>query len=190
MQNFIEDLSSSKPAPGGGAASAMFSVLGTALTSMVCALTEGKPKYAEHEPVVKEAHEQILALQEKSKQLMDDDKRAFLAISDAYKQANHDAIQKALPLATQVPLDIMKTAAKGLDITESLIGITNKMAVSDLGCAALGFKAAIKGAWLNVYINLQSFDEKPAEYSEEAKEILDTYLTKADKIYNRVENEI
>ena len=42
LDNFISDLSSESPAPGGGAASAVMGVLGTALTSMVCALTEGR----------------------------------------------------------------------------------------------------------------------------------------------------
>ena len=190
MNQFINDLSSSKPAPGGGAASAMFEALGTALTSMVCALTEGKTKYAEYEDKVISAHKQILALQKRSLELMEEDKLAYMEVSKAYslpKENRHDAIQAALLPATKAPFEMMETAAKALEITDSLIGKTNKMAVSDLGCAALGLKAAIKAAWLNVYINLKCYDEKPVEIEYKAKEILDKYCPLADEIYNKVE---
>lgn len=190
MNQFINDLSSSKPAPGGGAASAMFAALGTALTSMVCALTEGKEKYAEFEPDVKKAHAEILELQEKALELMEADKQAYMEISKAYslpKEVRNEKLQKALIPATQVPFEMMKVAASGLEITNNLIGKTNKMAVSDLGCAALGLKAAMKGAWLNVYINLKCFEKKPQDIEDQAKALLEKYCPFADEIYNKVE---
>ena len=195
LDNFVEDLTSNSPAPGGGAASALFGVLGSALSSMVCALTEGRKKYEDNEDFVREQHDKILALQNELKLMMDKDVEAFMQISAAYKlpkETNEDktkrseAIQAALLPAIEVPFKIMQLAAQGLDLTESLIGKTNAMASSDLGCAALGFKAAIQGAYLNVKINLGSSKEKLGTFEEDSQVILDKYLPLADNIYNKI----
>lgn len=192
LNNFIEDLSSNSPAPGGGAASAVFGMLGTALTSMVCALTEGKPKYSEYEAEVRQKHEQILELQKKFAAAKEEDVAAFNKISAAYKmpknsdeevEARSAAIQEALVPAMQVPLNIMKMAGEGLDITASLIGKTNVMAISDLGCAALGLKSAMQGAYLNVQINLNSAKNPDEKIAIEAKNLLEKYIPLADEIY-------
>ena len=195
LDNFVEDLSSNSPAPGGGAASALVGVVGAALSSMVCALTEGRKDYADEEPFVREQHDKILKLQEELKGMMQADVDAFMQISAAYKMPKEtdeqkaersEAIQSALLPAIEVPYKIMELAAQGLEITESLIGKTNAMASSDLGCAALGFKAAIQGAYLNVKINLSSSKEPLGTFEEDSKAILDKYLPLADKIYNEV----
>ena len=195
LDNFIEDLSSNSPAPGGGSASALFGVLGTALSSMVCALTQGRKAYAQYEDFAKEQQAKILDLQKKLEAMMDADVQAFMQISAAYKlphetdeekAARSQAIQKALVPATQTPFQIMQLAAQGLDLVESLLGNSNSMAVSDLGCAALGLKAAIQGAYLNVKINLGSAKETIGTYDEDSKAIIDKYVPLADKIYNEV----
>lgn len=195
LDNFVEDLTSNSPAPGGGAASALFGVLGSALSSMVCALTEGRPKYVESEDFVQAQHKTILELQEELKAMMQADVDAFMQISAAYKlpkdsaeqkAARSASIQEALLPAIEVPFKVMQLAADGLDLTESLIGKTNAMASSDLGCAALGFKAAIQGAYLNVKINLGSSKEPIGTFEEDSQAILDKYLPLADNIYNKI----
>ena len=195
LDNFVEDLTSNSPAPGGGAASALFGVLGSALSSMVCALTEGRSAYAEHEDFVVAQHKEILSLQEELKGMMQADVDAFMQISAAYKLPKEtdeektkrsEAIQAALEPAIKVPFKIIQLAAQGLDLTEGLIGKTNVMASSDLGCAALGFKAAIQGAYLNVKINLGSAKEPIGTYEEDSQAILDKYLPLADNIYTEI----
>lgn len=195
LDNFIEDLSSESPAPGGGAASAVMGVLGTALTSMVCALTEGRQKYAEHQDFVSQQHEKILELQKQFSQIKDEDIAAFNQISAAYKlpketdaekAARSQAIQEALVPATEVPYRIMKLSAEALDVTESLLGKTNAMAISDIGCAALGLKSALQGAYLNVKINIASTKEPNAEIVKDSKALYDKYTIFADKIYAEV----
>ena len=195
LENFIDDLASKSPAPGGGAASSLFGTLGCALSAMVCCLTEGRKKYVDNEEFVKVQHEKLSQLQKELQDLMDEDVNAFMQISAAYKLpketeeekvARSVAIQEALIPATETPFKMMQLSAKALDITKSLLGKTNTQAVSDLGCAALGLKAAIQGAWLNVSINISSAKNKPVELETEAKEILSKYLPLADDIYNKV----
>lgn len=195
LDNFIEDLSSNSPAPGGGSASALFGVLGTALGAMVCALTKGRKAYAQYEDFAIEQEAKILELQGKLEAMMDADVQVFMQISDAYKLPHQtdeekatrsEAIQDALEPATRTPFEIMQLAAQGLDLVEGLLGNSNSMAVSDLGCAALGLKAAIQGAYLNVKINLGSAKEPIGTYAEDSKAIIDKYVQLADKIYNEV----
>ena len=54
---WLEELGSSAPAPGGGAAAALEVAMGAALVEMVCNLTIGKPAFAEHEAVMTEARD-------------------------------------------------------------------------------------------------------------------------------------
>ena len=54
-QDFINELASKAPTPGGGGASAYCGALATALASMVGNLTVGKKTYAAVEDEVKEA---------------------------------------------------------------------------------------------------------------------------------------
>src|SRR5688572_28865736 len=46
VADFLDQLASDAPTPGGGAASALAGALGAALNSMVCQLTLGKPEFA------------------------------------------------------------------------------------------------------------------------------------------------
>jgi len=45
LEKFLDELASSSPAPGGGSVSALLGALSSALTSMVCRLTENKKGY-------------------------------------------------------------------------------------------------------------------------------------------------
>lgn len=155
LNKFIEDLASNKPAPGGGSASALYGVIASSLASMVCALTEGRAKYSEYEEEVSSIHNEILLLKKDFERLIQEDVDAFLAMSSKYKLPHNtseekkirdSAIQKALIPCTQAPLNIIKCCGKGIELCDRLIGKTNASAISDIGCAVEGFKAAIKSA--------------------------------------------
>ena len=49
IQEFLDNLSSSAPVPGGGGAAALTGAISSALCSMVASLTSGKKKYAEYQ---------------------------------------------------------------------------------------------------------------------------------------------
>ena len=53
ITEFLDELASSSPAPGGGSVAALSAALGAALTSMVCNLTVGKKKYIAVEQEIK-----------------------------------------------------------------------------------------------------------------------------------------
>ena len=197
VAEFADVLASEAPAPGGGSASALEGALGAAMTSMVCSLTVGKKKYAEHEALAKEVKEKTADLKARFVDVMDRDTEAFNVVSAAFampkatdeeKAARSAAIQEALKGCTKTPFEMMELAAEAIDLTASVLGKSNDSAASDLGCAALSLKAGIQGAWLNVLINIGSLKDKEfaEDYRKKGEALLARALPQADKIYETV----
>jgi formiminotetrahydrofolate cyclodeaminase len=90
--------------------------------------------------------------------------------------------------ATEVPFKTMELSFEGLQTLETLVGKTNVNAVSDLGVGAINLMAAVKGAWLNVLINLSGVKdiEKKTFFEDKGNEI----MKKAEKLVKIIEIEI
>ena len=163
VNEYLDVLKSDAPAPGGGSASALAAAQGVALVSMVCDLTLGKEKYAEYQDVCSEAKAKASDLYSKLVASIDKDTEAFNLVSAAFKMpkgtdeekaARSKAIADGTLVATEVPFETMMLCAEGLKVTEMIVGKSNPNAASDLGVAALNLLSGVKGAWLNVLINL------------------------------------
>jgi len=166
---FLDELASSKPAPGGGSAAGLMGANGAALVSMVCNLTIGKKKYAAVEPQVKEINEKAVALRLRCLELIEKDIAAYTGVSNVYKMpketeadqaARHDAMQKALKVATMPPMHIVEACADILKLCMPIAEIGNPAAVSDAGVGALAAEAAMRSGALNVLINLGLIEDK------------------------------
>lgn len=201
LSDYLSELSSSSPAPGGGSASAVCGAQGAALVSMVARLTLGKPKYAEHEAQNSAALERCDLLQGKLAQQAEADTQAFNLVFAAYslpreteqqKEARKAAIADASLAATEEPLRTMRLALEALESARALVGHSNTNAASDLGVAALQLLACIKGAWLNVLINLSSLAhaETAAEFNRQGREIVALAESTAQEIYAGVESSL
>ena len=70
-----------------------------------------------------------------------------------------------------------------------LVGKTNANAMSDLGGSALSVGAAIRGAWLNVLINVGGIkDEAMANhYRADGKALLEKGMALSEAIYQKIE---
>ena len=194
---FTDLLASDAPAPGGGSAAALEGALGAALTAMVCSLTVGKKKYAEHEELARSVQAKANELRTRFVDVMDRDTEAFNVVSAAFgmpkatdeeKAARSAAIQKGLEGCTKTPFEMMELAVETLELTASVLGKSNDSAASDLGVSALSLRAAIQGAWLNVLINIGSLkdQELAADYRQKGEALLARALPLADEIYNTV----
>jgi methenyltetrahydrofolate cyclohydrolase len=168
VSQFLDELASSSPAPGGGSVAALAGAAGTALTSMVCNLTIGKKKYAEVQDEMKAVVEQTELLRKELTQLIDKDTEAFNAVMAAFGlprgteqelAARSAAIQEATKAATLVPLNVMRTCEKALLLTRTVAQKGNKNSASDAGVAALMLQAGCAGAALNVRINLSGLND-------------------------------
>ena len=197
VSQFADVMASDAPAPGGGSASALNGAIGAGLAAMVCALTVGKKKYAEHEALAKEVEEKALALKDRFVAIIDTDTEAFNAVSavftmpkdtDEQKAARKAAMLEALKGCTISPFEMMELAAQALELVSALVGKSNATAASDLGCAALNLKSAIQGAWLNVCININGMADVAfaEEYRAKGQAILDKALPMADAAYQAI----
>jgi glutamate formiminotransferase / formiminotetrahydrofolate cyclodeaminase len=194
VSDFLADLASASPTPGGGAAAAVLGATGIALGEMVGNLTLGKKKYADVQDVVQQAMNALTPLRPKLLAMFEEDARAFAAFgaatqrpkdTDEQKAARTAAMQEALKGATLSP---DKTAALGLEAFRHLYEIArvgNKHAISDCGVGALSLYACINAAVLNMQINLpgikdvdfrSKYGEHAAKYASEAQKLLDATL--------------
>lgn len=200
-QDFINELASKAPTPGGGGASAYCGALATALASMVGNLTVGKKTYAAVEDEVKEALAQLEEQRNKLIELIDKDAQAFEPLSRAYKLPRatseelahkNKVMQQALVGATEVPLEIMEICAQVITTSKFLAHNGSRLALSDVGVAVLFAKAALKGASLNVYANASSManEAQARSYIQQADCLIEEYGALADELYEYVIKEI
>lgn len=196
VKDYLDVLKSDAPAPGGGSVSALSAAQGIALVSMVSDLTIGKERYADFEEVCKKAKEEASGLYAKLVASIDKDTEAFNLVSAAFKMpkdtdenkaARSKAIADATLVATEVPFETLNLCMEALKVTETIVGKSNPNAASDLGVAALNLLAGIKGAWLNVMINLPGVKDEAAKakFEEGAKMVEEAEKISAE-IYEKV----
>lgn len=171
---FLSELSSNAPVPGGGGASAAVGAFAAALGMMVTNLTIGKKKYADYEEEVKAVRDRLEGLRDQLIDLVDGDAVAFEPLSKAYSIPKDDPerdtiMENALYEASVVPMSIMETVLAAARELEVLVAKGSKLAVSDVGVGILFAQAAIEGASLNVYINTKSMKDRERAAALDAK---------------------
>ncbi len=195
VSSYIDLLNSDAPAPGGGSASALCGAQGAALAAMVAGLTIGKKKYENDQELCAEMAKKAAELKDKFLVQVDKDTEAFNLVSAAFKlpketdeqkAARKKAIADATLIATQVPYETMGLCLEALACTKELIGHSNTNAASDLGVSALDLIACMKGAWLNVLINLGGLEDanKADEFKKLGEKMVLEAQKQADEIYN------
>lgn len=196
-EQFTEELASKAAVPGGGGASALVGAVGAALGSMVGNLTIGKKKYAAVEEEVTAIIVEMETIRKELLRLIDADAEAFLPLSKAYGIPKDDptraeVMESALRLACSVPMDLMRTLGRAIELHEILGQKGSRLALSDVGVGVLCCKTALEGASLNVWINTKSMTDRAyAETIEaEAEELLQKYSPMADRIYADVLQEL
>lgn len=183
LENFIEEISSSSPTPGGGSVSAFNGVLGTSLGLMVCNLTIGKKKYEGVESEILEIKNHLEKFKENFLELYDEDSRAFDKVMEAFKlpkETEEDkikrtqAIEDATVYATEVPIKVIETCYEVTNHLVRLSEIGNQNSISDAGVALILIKSSAEGAMLNVMINTKSLNDRDRA--------MNLYLTAARKL--------
>lgn len=169
VEGFINETASSSPAPGGGSIAALNAASSAALITMVANLTLGKEKYAAVEGDMKEVAAKAGALKDDFLALIDEDSNAFNKIMAAFKlpkdtdeakKARSAAIQDATKGAALVPFKVGQKANELFALAEEVITKGNQNAITDGAVAAMNARAAVRGAFLNVKINLGSIKDR------------------------------
>jgi formiminotetrahydrofolate cyclodeaminase len=156
-------LASREPIPGGGSAAALAGAMGAALVSMVAELSLGRGASEEEEARIRELGHAGRSQQAALLDLSEEDSAAYAAVvaarrlpreSDEERAARTTALNAAMHAAADVPLRTAAAAAEVLELAERMAPIGNRNAVSDVGVAAVLAVAGVRGALLNVRINL------------------------------------
>jgi glutamate formiminotransferase/formiminotetrahydrofolate cyclodeaminase len=193
LADFISDVASASPTPGGGSCSALAGAVGTALLIMVANLTIGKKGYEEVTEVMKKTREFLEPIKNKFYSLITEDSRAFDSVLAAYKlpKANDTekekrltAIAIAIKKATEVPLETMQNVLEALNICRPIVEKGNKNSISDAGVALYHLETALNGARLNVIINLPSISDE--NFVKEKKQVMNDIYKKAKTIISEL----
>jgi glutamate formiminotransferase/formiminotetrahydrofolate cyclodeaminase len=193
-REFVDELSTDSPAPGGGSVAALCAAQAAALVAMVANLTVGKKKYAAVDERVKEIAVTAQAAKDRFLAAIDDDTAAFNAVldcfrlprnSDEQKQTRERAIAAATRRATEVPLTVLEQLPEVLALAAEIAEIGNENSLSDAGVAALTGLAGAEGAYYNVLINLASLrdlDQSEAPgFHDEARQRARTALEQCEE---------
>ena len=199
-KDFLTDLASKEPTPGGGGAAALTAAIAAALTSMVSNLTLGKEKFAQVEDKIRPILVSAEILRTRMLALVAADAAVFDSFMKAYKLPKNteeekaersESIQIAAYDASEVPLKIADSCLDILHISSQLVRIGNPSVITDATVAALLARAALRSACYNVHSNLLLLKDK--EYAEkteehlleicrEAKELEDDVIRETDRI--------
>jgi methenyltetrahydrofolate cyclohydrolase len=173
IRDLLGALASAAPTPGGGTASAVASAMGASLLMMVAALPKTRSNSQEDRTALDAAAGALTGLQQQLTDAIDLDAAAYDQVLAAYKlpkategdrAARAVAIQRALRGATEVPLDVMRLSARALGVAGAVARHGSRAAASDVGVAVALLAAGLRGARLNVEINLGGLGD--AEFVE------------------------
>lgn len=163
VKDFLQELASDSPAPGGGSVSALAGSLAASLAAMVARFTAGRGGAAELERQAQGNLEKSLGLQHALQEDIDGDTAAYNRVVEAYrmpregpeqKAARSGAIQGALQGATRLPLQVAQRCLEVLQLCLWAVKEGNPNTWSDAVVAFMMAQGGIKGALANVAINL------------------------------------
>lgn len=193
ITEFLNELGSDSPAPGGGSVAALAGALSGGLVSMVGRLS-GK---CEEQDKIKKIIEESDAVAEELKNLIDKDTEAFNKVMAAFKMPKgtdeekterKKAIQSGMKEAAIVPLEVMEKAIEAMELAKDIAVLGNKNAITDAGVSGIMGYAAVKGAAYNVQINLLSI--KDEDFKREKADRLSELLIKAKNLNKEIENTV
>lgn len=198
---FLVELASKAPTPGGGGTAALVGAAGVALGNMVGNLTTGKKKYAAVEEKIQALNAKAETLRKELEALVQEDAEAFAPLAAAYglpKDTPEQAADKervmetALTRAALVPIKIMQKCLEGITLAYSYAVDGSTMAISDAGCAAVLCKAALQAASLNVFVNtkLMTNREFATALEHTAEQLLDAGTSYADEAFHYVNEKL
>ena len=196
-EQYLAELASRSPVPGGGGTAALVGALGVALGNMVGNLTLGKKKYFTVQEDMLRLNNQADVLRQTLEQLVNADAEVFEPLSRAYglprstpeEQAHRAAVlEEALEAASAVPMEIMERCAQAIELVEEYAEKGSVLAISDAGCAAALCLSALASASMNVFINTRSMTnkERSALLNAKARKLLEEYVPRGERVVNSV----
>ena len=164
VRDFLDELSSDSPAPGGGSVAALAASMAAGLASMVAVLSHTKKGFESKQHALdtiamrgQELKGQLLAA-------VDADTAAFDRLLEAMRMPKDDpnrerAIDDATVAATEVPLGVLEACPEVIELCREVARLGLQASLSDAGVGVQMARAAAAGAYQNVCINLANVDK-------------------------------
>jgi len=164
VRDFVDELSSDAPAPGGGSVSALAAAMGAALASMVAVLSHTKKGFESKQEELDRIAVRGQQLKDKLLAAVDADTSAFDRLLEAFRIAKDDpnrdaAIVDATIGAAEVPLSVLESCADVIELCREVGRIGLQASLSDAGVGVQVGRAAAAGAFQNVCINLAGISD-------------------------------
>ena len=168
VADLLDAFASNQPVPGGGSASALGGAVGISLRMMVAGLPKTKTGAPEEAADLAEAATHLRPLRDRLTALIEHDSEAYQAViaayrlaknTDADKAARREAIDAAMRGATEVPLDTMRACQQALRGATIIANNGNKNASTDTGTGVELLLASLRGAGMNVDVNLAAISD-------------------------------
>ncbi len=196
ITDFINELKSAAPTPGGGGVAALTAAQGTSLVMMVANLTVDNDKYSEWHSLCNSVLEECQDLLDVLVAGVDNDAEEFRKVIAAYglpkgteeeKQRRSKAVSEASISAAEAPLAVMEASLRALELDASILGKSNPNVESDLYVAARCLHAGLLSAKYNVDANLEGIrkinPDKAEKYNAQAVELVQRSNELIDKIF-------
>ena len=158
IEDFLDNLASKSPTPGGGAVAALTGAMAASLVEMVCNLTMGKKNYAQVQDEMVKIAERVSELSQELLDLADSDSEAFERVMGAYKNGDKEKIKAALLTAIEVPEKTAEYCENVRELAEIVAKLGNTNAHSDAMSAEHLAFAAIQSAQENIEINKKALN--------------------------------
>lgn len=164
LADLLDAFASTDAVPGGGSAAAVAGALGVSLLLMVAGMTKTKSGAPEETADLADAAARLRSVRNTLIALIDRDSDAYRGVIAAFKRpkgseqeqsARARAIDDATRAATDAPLDTMRACQQALGGAVVVAKNGNRNASSDVAVAIELLLAAMRGAHVNVDVNLK-----------------------------------
>jgi formiminotetrahydrofolate cyclodeaminase len=198
LADLIDAFSSTDAVPGGGSAAALAGAVGVSLLIMVAGIPKTRTGAPEETADLAEASSRLHPLRDALVELVDRDSEAYRQVlaafrlpkgSEAERAARAEAIDAATRAAIDAPLDTMRLCQQALRGAVIVASNGSRRAASDVGVAVELLGAALRGARLNVDINLVGLNDEPytARIREEVEELVSDAAEDAERARHALE---
>ncbi|HVR40271.1 MAG TPA: cyclodeaminase/cyclohydrolase family protein, partial [Thermoanaerobaculia bacterium] len=168
LREFVDDLSSDSPAPGGGSVSALAASMSAALAAMVAVLSHTRKGFESKQHDLERIAIRAQQLKDELLAAVDADTAAFDTLLDAMRmpksnadeeKARDAAIADATVGASEIPLRVLEACPELIELCREIARIGLQASLSDAGVGVQVARAAAAGAYQNVCINLASLND-------------------------------
>lgn len=169
INEFAAKLASDEVPPGGGSTAAIYGLMAASLLEMSITYSEKNHHSPESKEILLTKQADLARLHIELTILIDRDALALRGLLAAaglpesgqkQQKAREVALQKALKQAAEVPMETARACLEVMEIGKAIVGIVDKMVVSDLMAGVVAAHAGIAASLLSTAINLGEIQDE------------------------------